>query len=271
MSGLGGYLRSSRARVDPAQFGIATRGVDRRVPGLRRIEVASAAGVSVDYYTRLEQGRERSPSPQVLDALADALRLGRDGRTHLFRLAGAAPRVGYEAQEVADPALVELMHAWDGQPAMLLGRSFDVLALNPLGAALLGGFDKSRNFVEALFVDAANERLYVDWPAAAAAAVDSVRLAAGQSPPDPRLHGLVDRLRGHDERFAALWERNLASSARLTKKTFRHPSAGTVTFGIHAFDVRAAPGQELVLYRPEDDPGTRVGVTVLQRLAGIPD
>ena len=137
MGDLGDYLRGRRATLVPADVGLPTTGV-RRVPGLRREEVALLAGVSVDYYTRLEQGRERSPSVQVLDALAVSLRLDDDGRRHLFGLAGSTPRPrGAPAVGTVDPSLLRLMQAWPDNPALVYNRAYDVLAANALATRQL--------------------------------------------------------------------------------------------------------------------------------------
>ena len=131
---LGDFLHSRRARVRPQDAGVPA-GPRRRVPGLRREEVALLAGVSVDYYIRLEQGRERHPSPQVLNALATGLRLDDDARSHLFRLAGLTPRPTPPTPERADPELLQLLDGWPDNPALVLGRAYDVLASNRLGPA----------------------------------------------------------------------------------------------------------------------------------------
>lgn len=254
---LGDFLRASRGRVRPEAVLVAGS-AGRRVPGLRRIEVAERAGVSIDYYTRLEQNREQHPSAPVLEGLVAALGLDGDARAHLFRLAGAAPLDRPRSPERPDPRLLDLMAAWPDHPAMLLGRAFDVLALNDAGRALLGDFAPSGNFVVAMFTDPRARALYADWGPAAQAAVDSVRLALGRDDRNGRLLRVVEDLRGRSPDFAAMWARQVASGARLSAKTFRVPGAGPRTFDVHAFDVRSSPGQELVVYhrsRLGGDPG----------------
>ncbi|GGM14460.1 helix-turn-helix transcriptional regulator [Promicromonospora citrea] len=247
-SPLGGYLRGRRDQLAPEALGLPASG-RRRVPGLRREEVAMLAGVSVDYYVRLEQGREVSPSPQVLDALGEVLRLDQDGREHLYRLAGLSPRPAAPAPvEEVDASLVELLLTWRDSPAIVFGRAYDVLAANPLGEALFGGFAVSRNLVRRTFLDPAARSFYPDWPDVAENTVAGLRLADGRTPGDPAIRALVDELRVKSPEFAALWERNDARGKRLTTKRFLHPDVGYLELRLHAFEVRGAPGQELVVY-----------------------
>ncbi|MDR7276815.1 helix-turn-helix domain-containing protein [Catenuloplanes atrovinosus] len=253
-SPLGDFLRRRRDQVSPAEVGITGTGV-RRVAGLRREEVAMLAGVSVDYYVRLEQGRERTPSAQMLDALSGALLLDEDARMHLFRLAGLAPRGGVDTgPERADPALLTLMAAWPDNPALLYGRAYDVLAANPLAEALFRGFPFSRNLMLSLFLDPAARAFYRDWPEAAANAVAGFRLAFGGAPHHPRLREVLSTLTEHSAEFRTLWAEHRARGKSLEVKTFRHPEIGETTLRMHTFDVRSAPGQELVVYHAE--PGT---------------
>lgn len=247
-SPLGDYLRGRRDRLTPGVLGLPVHG-RRRVPGLRREEVAMLAGVSVDYYVRLEQGREVSPSPQVLDALGEVLRLDQDGREHLYRLAGLSPRPVTPAPvEEVDASLLELLLTWRDSPALVLGRTYDVLAANPLGQALFGGFAFSCNLVRHIFLDPAARTFYPDWPHVAENAVAGLRLADGRTPGDLAVGGLVDELRVKSPEFTELWERNDARSKRLTTKRFLHPDVGHLELRLHAFEVRGAPGQELVVY-----------------------
>ncbi|MCI2240497.1 helix-turn-helix transcriptional regulator [Paenibacillus sp. TRM 82003] len=268
-SPLGDYLRGRRAAVRPADVDLPAHG-PRRVPGLRREEVAVLAGVSADYYVRLEQGRERSPSPQVLGALADALALDGDGRQHLFRLAGLAPRPPAPAPERADPALRQLLDAWPGTPALLLGRTYDVLAANRLGSALFSGFPRSGNLVEEVFLDPAARTFYVDWPAAAASTVAGLRLLEGTPGGDPRARELVHRLSRQSAEFAELWDRNEARGKSAEVKRFAHPHVGPLTLGVQTFDVRSAPGQQLVVYHAEPGSVSAQSLALLGSLAVTP-
>ncbi|MFI5846017.1 helix-turn-helix domain-containing protein [Catenuloplanes sp. NPDC051500] len=245
---LGDFLRRSRALVQPEDAGLRSIG-RRRVAGLRREEVAMLAGVSVDYYVRLEQGRERTPSAQMLDALSGALHLSEDGRLHLFRLAGLAPRTRLaDTVERADLGLLQLMETWPDSPALLLGRAYDVLAANPLAEALFGGFPFSRNLMRVVFLDPAARTFYLDWPSAAANAVAGFRLAFGAAPHHPRIRAVLTELTADSDEFRDLWERHEARGKTLDTKSFHHPEVGDLTLRMHSFDVRSAPGQELVVY-----------------------
>lgn len=253
MAELGDYLKSRRAVLRPADVGLTSTGV-RRVPGLRREEVALLAGVSVDYYGRLEQGRERSPSVQVLDALAAALRLDDDGRTHLFGLAGHTPRLPRRQQsDRVDPGLLRLMEAWPDNPALVYNRAYDILAANPMARALFGELGAVGNLMLLVFTDPRARGFYVDWDIVAADSVAGFRMAYGAAPDDPRAQAVLGELLAVDE-FRSLWERRDARRKCLARKTFQHPEVGTVTLNMQTFDVRAAPGQELIVY--DADPGS---------------
>jgi transcriptional regulator with XRE-family HTH domain len=249
-SELGEFLQSSRRRISPQDVGLPP-GVRRRVPGLRREEVASLADVSVDYYMRLEQGRETSPSPQVTEALGRALRLDDQARLHLFRLAGLAPRLLEPTDERVAPSLVALLDDWSEHPAIVLGRAFDVLAANDLAERLFEGFAPSRNLIESLFLDPGAPRRYPQWREVAEWTVAGFRILHGSEPGDPRLAEVLEHLAAGSDDFRAMWEDPVARGRRLEQKTIRHHEVGAVTLAVHAFDVRAAPGQELVVYRAE--------------------
>lgn len=249
-SALGDFLKSARARVSPEQSGIRA-GAHRRVAGLRREEVAYLADMSIDYYIRLEQGRESNPSTQILDALAQALRLDDDGRLHLYRLAGLTPRRASGGVERVDPALLQLMDMWQHTPALVLGRAYDVLAANQLGEALFGGFPFSRNLLELVFLDPAGRSFYADWDGSARNIVAGLRLAEGASPGDPRIRSVIDTLLEQSRDFARVWEENDARGKRPQSKSFVHPDVGALELRMNSFEVRSAPGQELVVYHAE--------------------
>jgi transcriptional regulator with XRE-family HTH domain len=250
---LGPFLRARRAAVSPESVGVPVAGY-RRVAGLRREEIALLAGVSIDYYTRLEQGRERHPSPQVLDALTRAFDLDDDGRQHLYRLAGLAPR-SRVAGPVVDPDLARLLDSWPANPSFVLSRTLDVLARNELGAALHSGFDVADNLIRMTFLAPQGRQFFVDWDRAVDAAVANLRLAAGHDANDPRLHELVDELSQHSAEFSAAWRNQDARGKSHEAKQFRHPDVGLLTLSFQAFDVRSAPGQQLVVYQAE--PGSQ--------------
>ena len=270
-SALGDFLRSRRGQVTPAQVGMAP-GAGRRVPGLRREEVALLAGLSVDYYVRLERGRERSPSVQALDALSRALLLDDDGRLHLFRLAGMTPRalIGAGSERVS-PDLLQLMQAWPENPALMLGRTYDVLARNRIGDALFDGFTHSDNLLLNVFLDPAAPAFYVDWESAAVNTVAGFRLASGAVSDDPRARALVRRLTERSPEFVAIWTRNQARGKSAEVKTFVHREVGELTLRMQTFDVRSSPGQQLVVYHAEPGSPSASAIRLLGTLAATAD
>ncbi|WP_432507531.1 helix-turn-helix domain-containing protein [Kineococcus arenarius] len=177
-SDLGAFLKARRGHVQPADVGLPAH-TSRRVSGLRREEVAMLAGVSVDYYARLEQGRERNPSPSVLNAIANALCLDHDQRGHLFRLADLAPTALAPVAAAAPQALKDLLQAWPHTPAVIINRQLDVLAHNALAGALYSQFTRIDNVARMTFLDPAGAHFYSHWNRAAESCVASLRLALG--------------------------------------------------------------------------------------------
>jgi transcriptional regulator with XRE-family HTH domain len=265
-SALGEFLRSRRGEVRPDDVGLPA-GRARRVSGLRREEVALLAGVSVDYYVRLEQGRERSPSAQVLDALAEALRLDDDARQHAFRLAGLAPRPVSARPEQVSPHLLQLMDGWPDTPALVLSRCYDVLARNRLGTALFDAFTHSDNLLLNMFRDPAARAFYVDWQYAAVNTVAGFRLATGSVPDDPRTQAIVEELRASSPEFREIWARNQARGKSAEVKTFVHRDVGRITVRMQTFDIREAPGQQLVVYHAEPGSADAQALALLGSIA----
>ncbi|MGW7072747.1 helix-turn-helix transcriptional regulator [Streptomyces sp. NPDC054855] len=249
---LGDFLRARRADLRPEAVGVASYG-PRRVAGLRREEVAVLAGVNADYYTRLEQGRERNPSAQVIDALSRALHLDTEARAHLYRLAGATPndRPSAHATEHVSPALRQLMDGYPNTPAFVMNRTLDLLAANALADALYAPFDRADNLARMTFLDPAGRSFYTDWDRAAQAAVANLREATGFEPDNPRLRELVRTLTEKNADFNRLWSAHTVRGKTQDAKHFLHPDVGPLTLTYQAFDVRDAPGQQLVIYHAE--------------------
>jgi transcriptional regulator with XRE-family HTH domain len=249
---LGDFLRARRAGLQPQDVGMVGYGV-RRVAGLRREEVAVLAGVNSDYYTRLEQGRERRPSPQVLDALGRALRLDTDALAHLYRLAGASPgevAVAHVTERVS-PALRQLMDGYARTPAFVMSRNLDLLATNALADALYVPFTPADNLARMTFLDPAGRQFYTDRDRAAQAVVANLRQAAGFDPGSPRLRHLVGTLTEQSAEFRRLWQTHAVRGKTQDAKHLLHPDVGPLALTYQSFDVRDAPGQQLVIYHAE--------------------
>ena len=266
-SRLGEFLIARRAAADAGASGLPSTGI-RRVAGLRREEVAVLAGMSADYYARLEQGRERHPSPQVLDALARAYDLDPDARGHLFRLAGlAAPVLRKAPRGQVSPELLQTLDLWTGMPALVIDGSLDVLARNALATAMHSGFSLHDNLARMAFLDPEGRRYYVDWERACAAAAGHLRLSLGRDPDDERLVELLAELLGGSELFRELWARHEPRGKSHEAKRFHHPQVGHLTLNHQSFDVRGDPGQQLVIYPAEPGSPSEGALQLLGSLA----
>jgi transcriptional regulator with XRE-family HTH domain len=266
-SALGAFLRSRRDRLTPAQAGIAPFPGPRRVPGLRKEELAVLAGLSADHYSRIEQGRQPTLSDDVLDALARALRLDEVERAHLRDLAApAARRVGWEVPQRADPGLLRLLTALDQVPVLLLGRRGTVLARNGLLTVVLGAdLPPGSSFTDWLFGDPGARERIVNWPEFAAAAVGGMRMELGRHPDDRRLRTAVDALRAADPDVRRWWDDHGVTDRTSVEKRIAHPAAGPLVFGIEAVTPPHDPEQRLVVYTVQPDSPT---AKVLPLLAG---
>ncbi|WP_310728093.1 helix-turn-helix transcriptional regulator [Streptomyces sp. N2A] len=241
---LGSFLRARRGRVAPQDVGLAG-GRRRRVRGLRREELAQLAGISVDYYVRLEQGRNTQPSPEVLDALADALGLDAAERRHLATLADA--RRGPAPTVRVSPVLQRMLDAMGGLPAFATNHRLDVVAWNDLGAELIGGLAdparRDRNNARYLFRDPASQELHPEWQDRAAEAVGQLRVAAGRYPEDTALAALITELSTHSAEFRRIWDSGEIVMCGAGRKRLRHPVAGLLTLDYETLHVPAAPGE----------------------------
>lgn len=220
------------------------------------------AGVSVDYYMRLEQGRETSPSGAVAAGVGRALRLDEHGLGHLYRLAGLTPPRAAVTEERVEDDLLGLLCDWRAHPALVLGQAFDVLAANPLAEALFLGFPDTRNLLESTFLVPEMRRLYSDWGIVARNTVAGFRILHSAQPADARIGRVLERVLRASAEFREMWADQLAIGRRLESKRFHHPHGGEIDLRIQTFDVRAAPGQELVVYRAVTD-ASRAALTVL--------
>ncbi|KUN24027.1 XRE family transcriptional regulator [Streptomyces antibioticus] len=247
---LGGFLRARRGRVAPERAGVAGGG-RRRVRGLRREELAQLAGISVDYYVRLEQGRATAPSAEVLDALSRALGLDAAERRHLDTLAAGRPdpvprqRIG--------PGLRRALDAMDGLPVFVTNHRLDVVAWNRLGAALMGGLDvpgrRDPNNARFVLLDPAARDVHPDWEDRAAEAVGQLRVAAGRHPDDPELTGLIAELAEHSAEFRRIWDSGEVTMCAAGRKRVRHPAVGVLELDFETLHVPAGPGESgLVLH-----------------------
>ncbi|MFJ8435347.1 helix-turn-helix transcriptional regulator [Kitasatospora sp. NPDC094019] len=271
---LGEFLRARRARVAPELVGL-TAGGRRRVRGLRREELAQLAGISVDYYVRLEQGRSTQPSFEVLEALARTLGLSAAERRHLDTLAGSrrlpppAPRVS--------PLLRGMLDALGaGMPAFVTDHRLDVVAWNPLGAELLGGLGESgarrdRNQARFLFLDPAARAVHPEWSDRATEAVGQLRASAGTWPDDAELTGLIAELSAASQEFRRIWDSGEVMNCTSGRKRLHHPVTGTLTLDFEALHVPAGPGETglvVHVFSAGPDPGAAVALARLGEAVG---
>lgn len=238
-------LRAWRERLTPAEAGLPAGRV-RRTPGLRREEVASMSGVSVDYLSRLEQGRAQSPSPSVLAALARALRLDSDERTHLFELAGQQPPGRGTIDRHITPSLQRLLDRLADVPVLVCDAASEIVAANRLATALIGDFSKlprrQRNTAwrmftggDGRFVWTAAEREWTERQMVA-----DLRRALAEHPHDEYLNELIEDLREVSQRFAELWDSRPVAAAHARRKTFAHPELGQITLDCDSLAVEGS-------------------------------
>jgi transcriptional regulator with XRE-family HTH domain len=259
------FLASRRARVTPQQAGLPTYGGHRRVPGLRREEVALLAGVSVEYYTRLERGNAHGVSDTVLEALVRALQLDEAERAHLYDLARASAATTHTrrrpAQQRVRPGVQQLLDAMTDVPAFVQNGRLDVLAANTLGRALYAElFDDTAphatpgrppNHARYTFLHPRAADFYPDWNRAAGDGVALLRAEAGRNPGDRELNELIGELTTRSERFSALWATHNVRWHTTGTKHFHHHVVGELSLAFEGLELTADPGQLLITYTAE--------------------
>ncbi|MGI8334499.1 helix-turn-helix transcriptional regulator [Actinomadura scrupuli] len=251
---LGDYLRARRELVRPGSVGLPATGT-RRVAGLRREEVAMLAGISSDYYLRLEQGRDHNPSIQVLESLARVLLLDQAATDYLLSLGTPRPRHRRRRprRETVPAGIRQLLDVL-GLPGFVEGRYFDVLAANGLARALSPNLREGQNRLRAVFLDPAEQALYPDWDQASARLVAGFRESVGTDTDDSRFVQLVGELSLASERFRRLWARHDVHTREGMPTLIRHPQVGELTLRREKLAIGGAEGQLLVVYHAE--PGT---------------
>ena len=271
---LGEFLKLRRSELSPAEVGLPEFGVGRRrVVGLRREEVAQLVAISPDYYMRIEQGR-MAPSSSVLDALTRVLRLDADQTAYVEGLvsqSGSRPQPRKRARQArVHPHLERLLGQLEDLPAMILGPRLDILAWNPLAAALYVDFgalpDRERNYVRLVFTNPVMRALYADWEDVARRGVEFLRMQAGENPGDPALTALVGELSIADQQFREWWAAHRVAQQDFGTKELRHAKVGDLTLDWDTFRFAGAPEQQLVIWSAE--PGSASYDKLQELLAG---
>ncbi|WP_285029546.1 helix-turn-helix transcriptional regulator [Mycolicibacterium sp. lyk4-40-TYG-92] len=264
---LGAFLRARRASLSPRQAGVPAD-LPRRVSGLRRQEVAELAGVSTDYYTRLEQGREQHPSDQVLQAISRALQLDAHGEEHLTNLAHTATSLSRvpvvrEASEGTLRIVNDVVHA----PALVVSPALDVLAMNVCARALYSDHSGVDNLAYMVFLDPIGVEFYVDWDEVARDTVRNLRAASAKFRDDPRIAEVVGELTIQSDAFTFVWMRHDVRPRTSGTKRFRHSRVGEMSLRYDTFSVGDAPGQQLLIYSAEQGSADADSLELLGRLA----
>ncbi|MER5789193.1 helix-turn-helix transcriptional regulator [Streptomyces sp. NPDC001980] len=270
---LGEYLRARRALLSPELLRLPDAG-RRRVPGLRRHELALLAGVSTEYYTRLEQGRNRHPSPQIVEALANALHLDAEGTAHLHQLAAPVqPRRSRPRGEQVPTGIRMLLETWSALPVVVAGRLCDVRAATSLAVALSPAHRPGANLAREVFLNDAVRTLHRDWDLATAGLASALRVAAGEDPDDPRLSALVGELSVHSERFRYLWARHDVRPKQGGRALLRHPQVGELDLRIEKLAVLGTNGLTMMCFHAEPGSPSAERLALLASLtaAGTPN
>ncbi|MEU6174539.1 helix-turn-helix transcriptional regulator [Streptantibioticus parmotrematis] len=261
---LAGFLRSRRERVTPSDVGLPA-GARRRTPGLRREEVAQLAFISTEYYTRLEQARGPRPSREVLGQLARALRLSDAERDHLHHLAGTPPAPPRSPSREVRRSIVDLLERLPDAAAIVLSATHEVIAWNPLAAALMEDFSalprRDRNLVRRAFLGPSRNggTLYgvSDGREFVRSSVHNLRAAAGRYPDDPELSALIAELLDGSEEFARLWSAHDVTARPTLCKTFDHPVVGTITVTCDVLDITDRDQRVIIYTAAPDSPSER--------------
>ena len=267
---LGDYLRARRELVTPEQVDIPVLGV-RRVPGLRREEVAMLAGISADYYLRLEQGRDRNPSVQVLESIARVLQLDDDTTVYLIGLAAEKPRRARRRprKETVPPGIAKLL-ATLPLPAFVEGRYLDVLAANALATALSPRLTAGANRLRDVFLDPAERAFFPDWDKATEGLIAGFRQSVGTDTDDPRFIELVGELSIASPRFRQLWARHDVAGRRGASMRFDHPQLGGLRLNREKLLISGTDGIMLVIYHPDHNTGDAEKLALLASNALTP-
>ena len=257
------FLASRRAKITPQQAGLPAFGGNRRVPGLRREEVALLAGVSIDYYVRLERGHIAGASEEVLDAVAGALQLDDAERAHLFDLArAAAKRPARRSRRARGPlpdSVLRVLHSMTDSPAFIRNGRLDILATNTLGRALYAPLfpdpsAQTANIARSQFLLPGGRDFFPQWEESVNTTVALLRTEAGRAPHDSELTGLIGELVTRSEEFRTAWAKHNVRLHHTGRKSFRHPAIGLITLDFDAMELPAQPGLTLTAYSAA--PGT---------------
>ncbi|MEU2364594.1 helix-turn-helix transcriptional regulator [Streptomyces noursei] len=256
------FLASRRAKITPQQAGLPAYGTNRRVKGLRREEVAMLAGVSVDYYVRLERGRIAGASEEVLDAVANALHLDEAERAHLYDLARAAAKRPAHRRRARGPlpdSILRVLRSMTDSPAFIRNGRLDILATNSLGRALYSPLFRAptaqqANIARFQFLDPLGRDFFPDWEQSLNTTVSLLRTEAGRAPHDNDLTQLIGELVTRSEEFRTAWAKHNVRLHHTGRKSFRHPAVGVLTLDFDALDLSAQPGLTLTAYSAA--PGT---------------
>ncbi|WP_433089283.1 helix-turn-helix domain-containing protein [Dactylosporangium sp. CA-052675] len=263
---LGEYLRARRELVDPADAGLRVVGV-RRTPGLRREEVATLAGISADYYLRLEQGRDRNPSPPVLEAIARVFGLDAEATQYLLSLTAARPRAPRRPRRETVPAGVRQLLDVIGLPAFVESRLFEVLAANRLATALSPRIHPGANRLRDIFLDPDERDLLPDWEQALGGMVAAFRTSIAADAADPRVERLVGELSLASEPFRRLWARHDVKPLAGAPTRLRHPEVGLLELRREKLVIGDSGGQLLVVYHAEPGSDSARALALLGSLA----